>query len=41
MKKLEIVGCLRFRDGDGAEGDWEEWGAMMQDDAAALANRAN
>lgn len=27
VKKLEIVGCLRLRDGDGAE-DGEDWGAM-------------
>lgn len=31
VKKLEMVACLRFRGGDGAEGDWEEWGAMMID----------
>lgn len=27
-KKLEMVACLRFRDGDGAE-DCEEWGAIV------------
>lgn len=29
-KKLEMVACLRFKDGDGAEGDWEEKGAMVK-----------
>lgn len=29
VKKLEMVGCLRFRDGDCAEEGGEEWGAMM------------
>lgn len=28
VKKLEMVGCLRFKDGDGAEDDGEDWGAM-------------
>jgi hypothetical protein len=28
VKKLEMLGCLRFRDGDAAE-DGEECGAMM------------
>lgn len=29
VKKLEMVGCLRFKDGDGAEDDGEDWGAMV------------
>lgn len=28
VKKLEMVACFRFRDGEGAE-DWEEWGAIV------------
>jgi hypothetical protein len=27
-KKLEMVACLRLRDGDGAD-DCEEWGAII------------
>lgn len=29
VKKLDMVGCLRFKDGDGAEDDGEDWGAMV------------
>lgn len=32
MKKLEIVGCFRFRDGDAAEEGGEECGAMVMDE---------
>jgi hypothetical protein len=28
VKKLEMVACFRFKDGEGAE-DWEEWGAIV------------
>jgi hypothetical protein len=29
VKKLEILGCFRFRDGEGAE-DCDDWGAILR-----------